>query len=479
MISGCEKVIFAILLIMFFISSSSAAMFHPPEYEIHYDQNGNIIQEPGYHYEYNNFNKLTTIKNGTENGPTIYTFTYDENGQKIKQTQHQQNGQTKTTTYIDENYQTTTQENNTTTQTTIYANGKIIAKKTNNNTTYYLTDIRGSTTKTLNQQGQETTQNTYLPYGKTTNNPTTQHTYTGQEQTTNNLLYYNARNYNTLTKQFTQPDTITTNPHNPQNLNKYTYTNNNPIKYTDPSGHWAHIVVGGLLGGVIGGGANLIQQIINGQSLFDGTIDWGEVGIYAASGAAFGSVAAATGGLGVAAAGSGFEGYALGGAISTVSGGRASQLTHNLLDEDRAWNQDLLDIKSILIETAIGTNFGVLTKASSFFKPTIKPTSSVQNFPLKKLYGTHEIKKSSVVTPINIITGAEKGPVSVWEYNGKYIVSDGMGRSARRYWLEGKTTVPGILQNPSPQDMQTQQYAKYLYDKSNKESIWMQVTRNE
>jgi len=37
--------------------------------------------------------------------------------------------------------------------------------------------------------------------------------------------------------KFAQPDTIIPNLYNPQSLNRYAYTLNNPIKYTDPSGH--------------------------------------------------------------------------------------------------------------------------------------------------------------------------------------------------------------------------------------------------
>jgi hypothetical protein len=37
--------------------------------------------------------------------------------------------------------------------------------------------------------------------------------------------------------RFISPDTIIPDPANPQSLNKYSYCLNNPLKYTDPSGH--------------------------------------------------------------------------------------------------------------------------------------------------------------------------------------------------------------------------------------------------
>ncbi len=51
------------------------------------------------------------------------------------------------------------------------------------------------------------------------------------------LYYYNARYYDPVTTRFTQPDTIIPNPTNPQDLNRYTYVNNNPINFSDPTGH--------------------------------------------------------------------------------------------------------------------------------------------------------------------------------------------------------------------------------------------------
>jgi hypothetical protein len=46
-----------------------------------------------------------------------------------------------------------------------------------------------------------------------------------------------ARWYDYETGRFTQPDSIIPNLYNPQSLNRYSYVLNNPVKYTDPTGH--------------------------------------------------------------------------------------------------------------------------------------------------------------------------------------------------------------------------------------------------
>jgi RHS repeat-associated protein len=51
------------------------------------------------------------------------------------------------------------------------------------------------------------------------------------------LSYYNARWYDAKLGRFVSADTMVPNPANPQDLNRFTYAANNPLRYTDPSGH--------------------------------------------------------------------------------------------------------------------------------------------------------------------------------------------------------------------------------------------------
>jgi len=51
------------------------------------------------------------------------------------------------------------------------------------------------------------------------------------------LYFYGARWYDSSLGRFLSPDSIVPKPGNPQSLNRYAYVLNNPLRYTDPTGH--------------------------------------------------------------------------------------------------------------------------------------------------------------------------------------------------------------------------------------------------
>jgi hypothetical protein len=51
------------------------------------------------------------------------------------------------------------------------------------------------------------------------------------------LLFYNARYYDSNIAKFVSADTIVPTPTNPQSFNRYSYVDNNSIRFVDPSGH--------------------------------------------------------------------------------------------------------------------------------------------------------------------------------------------------------------------------------------------------
>jgi RHS repeat-associated protein len=122
-----------------------------------------------------------------------------------------------------------------------YFNGKRVAVR-QSGTLYYLhTDHLGSTSVTSNASGAQVGSQTYYTYGAvrtTSGTLQTDYTFTGQRLDADaGLLYYGARYYDWVLGRFISADTIVPNPYNPQALNRYSYVYNNPLRYTDPTGH--------------------------------------------------------------------------------------------------------------------------------------------------------------------------------------------------------------------------------------------------
>lgn len=68
--------------------------------------------------------------------------------------------------------------------------------------------------------------------------------YTGelQDQTTG-LVYLRARFYHPVLGRFLQRDSFGGFPYRPQSLNRYAYTENNPVNHRDPSGHFIDTIL--------------------------------------------------------------------------------------------------------------------------------------------------------------------------------------------------------------------------------------------
>ncbi|MBV6467481.1 MAG: hypothetical protein PGMFKBFP_02843 [Anaerolineales bacterium] len=118
---------------------------------------------------------------------------------------------------------------------------------------YMLGDHLGSTSITTDSNGTQISEMRYKPWGETryewTNAPAntspvyelTRYQYTGQYSydVEFGLKYYNARWLDSTTGRFTQPDNIIPGAANPQAWDRFAYTLNNPIKFSDPSGHFS------------------------------------------------------------------------------------------------------------------------------------------------------------------------------------------------------------------------------------------------
>ena len=108
-------------------------------------------------------------------------------------------------------------------------------------TVYYLhADHLGSTSVVVNDTSTPVAQQSYFPYGgirAATGTSPTDFTFTGQRfDASSSLMYYGARYYDLALGRFIQADSTAPDATNPQNLNRYSYVVNNPVRYTDPTG---------------------------------------------------------------------------------------------------------------------------------------------------------------------------------------------------------------------------------------------------
>ncbi len=205
-----------------------------------YDQNGNatrrIAGTQDVTLSYDAENRLTGMSGGV-----ISSYVYDGDGKRVKET----SGGT-TTVYIGNTFEWT--GSTATMKSYYYAGGTRVAMRTGTSTgtvNYLLGDHLGSQALTLTSTGARLNTNTelrYYPYGVaryTAGTTPTTFNFTGQRKDSGSgLLFYNARWYDPVVGRFLQSDTLVPGAANPQALNRYSYTLNNPLRYTDPTGHW-------------------------------------------------------------------------------------------------------------------------------------------------------------------------------------------------------------------------------------------------
>ena len=209
-----------------------------------YDANGNMTAGAGRSFTYNLENKPLTITIG---GQTT-TFVYDGDNGRVKKVV----GST-TTRYISQLYEC----ENTNCSRMIFAGPERVATLVpSGGVHYYHPDHLGSSNVITDGTGAKVQSLTYFPYGATRTNssPVTPavdvpYKYTGQELDASTALYnYEARQYEAALGRFVSPDTVVSDPFNPQDLNRYSYVRNNPFLYNDPSGQEPLMTLSGDFG---------------------------------------------------------------------------------------------------------------------------------------------------------------------------------------------------------------------------------------
>ena len=216
-----------------------------------YDLNGNMTAKTTvvndtttkWGYEYDAENRMTQVQ---KNNAIVDKFTYDHRGRRLIKA----SADGTTTLYIPRNYEVT-MGNGKEQQHTKYVfgpAGRIAAVTTPtsgpSSVTYFHKNQVNSTTVTTDGQGKLKSRVIYKPYGeiyKLMGKDDFRPKFGGKELDAGTGLYYfNARYYDPQIARFVTADSrLGAGRFTPDALNRYAYTLNDPVNYTDPTGRFA------------------------------------------------------------------------------------------------------------------------------------------------------------------------------------------------------------------------------------------------
>ena len=201
-----------------------------------------------------------------------------------------------------------------------------------NNIYFSFTDNLGSILSVMDEDGTNVFDASYDAWGRqivTLNTIGLHRGYTGHEMLGEfDIINMNGRLYDPVLGRFFSPDNFVQMPDNSQNFNRYSYCLNNPLKYTDSSGDFWHLIIGAAIGGLFNWASHGFQFNAEGLGYFVTGAVAGAVSTGVASGV---NVAMAGGNFWAGAAGmaqgissTGFIAGAAAGASSGFAGGLIS-----------------------------------------------------------------------------------------------------------------------------------------------------------
>ena len=205
-----------------------------------YDANGSMTAKGDLSIKYDPERRPVRVQDGS----TIYRVAYDGDG--VRRKRLDENG---TIHYLGHYERNVGNGSDTTEVVTKYyyatlgAMMRLIAFRRGGTLHWAGTDHLGGTIRVMDSSFAAVDGMRYEPYGEDRDSGDSLNTdrkFTGQtEDETVGLYWYQSRAYDPEIGRFCSPDPIVPAPGNPQSLNRYSYVYNNPLKYTDPTGHYS------------------------------------------------------------------------------------------------------------------------------------------------------------------------------------------------------------------------------------------------
>lgn len=298
-------------------------------------------------------------------------------------------------------------------------------------------------------------------YGNQLNNPY-QYNAEYTDSSTGNQ-YLRARYYDAASGRFLTKDTYLGETNDPLSRNLYTYAQNNPINYVDPSGHFllAATLIGLGVGALVGAGSNAYKQYKQNNNSFN-NFNWGSFAKDTFIGGTVGAVGGAFGGMAFAGMATTFGTAAIGGgvtltlgqtigvsAFSSIAGGMASRYVNANLNNafygtNRNAAKEAFNPKAMLWDGVVGGTFGGLTYTGNPIYPYGRPQQTkgqqaTQKALLERFkkfcddHGLSKIGKQKTSSPVDI---PEETLINNYDYelSGKWEnVNEYMSDFSREY----------------------------------------------
>jgi RHS repeat-associated protein len=197
-----------------------------------YDAGGNMATAPGFTFRFNALNQLVDVQQTDGNifRRLHLQFAYAATGERVL---------VKDGSIWQLNLGDAYRCDGGTCAKMLYGAEGLIGSFSSSSAHYVIGDRRGSTIDIVDAGGQLVQQYDYRPFGSTIGSvDKTQPPYrfTGKELDRSGLYYFGHRYYDSGIGRFISPDPLLGSPGTPASLNAYSYAQNNPVRFVDPSG---------------------------------------------------------------------------------------------------------------------------------------------------------------------------------------------------------------------------------------------------